>query len=386
MSQNDLRFGTFQINESKEVLTVVNIVHCGDLHLDSPLLSRLVTKQTLRNTFESICEYSKNSGANIVLLCGDIFDNEYVSGATASFLLSALEKYNMLEFFICSGNHDYFSSKSVYNEKFPQNVHLFINAEIEKVDLPKYNTAVYGFGCTSAHSTIRFLKDFKVEETEKTNIMMFHGNLIDGNSEDQFFPLTTDDISKTGLDYLALGHIHKHNGIKRAGETYYSYCGTPQGRGFDETGLKGIVAGTVGKGRQSLSFVPVCKTAFEVIKCDITDIDNILSLKDKIISDTGKFDKDALRVILTGEVPPDFIIDVKPLEESLKETFFYIEIKDNTSVKVDLEALSNKRTLKGLFVKELFDLKDENNTAEIQKAIKFGFLALSGEGEFDLEN
>ena len=47
-------------------------------------------------------------------------------------------------------------------------------------------------------------------------------------------------IAASGLDFLALGHIHRPSPqILQSGPTYYAYAGSPVGTGFGELGPRG---------------------------------------------------------------------------------------------------------------------------------------------------
>ncbi len=48
-----------------------------------------------------------------------------------------------------------------------------------------------------------------------------------------------------GYDYVALGHVHAFSGFLKERQTTYAYAGCPFGRGFDETGTKGVIIGTL---------------------------------------------------------------------------------------------------------------------------------------------
>jgi len=65
---------------------------------------------------------------------------------------------------------------------------------------------------------------------------MVHGALaIPGKTDGDEVVFTEDEISKTGLDYLALGHWH--SAIEgRAGNVTYAYCGAPEPVALDQDG------------------------------------------------------------------------------------------------------------------------------------------------------
>lgn len=370
---------------------MVNIVHCADFHLDcafSGMQDSELKKQDLRDTFEAVCQYAVTSNANIALICGDFFDNESVTNKTQQFLFSAMARASSVRFFIIPGNHDYYSASSIYAlSPFPQNVHIFKSGGIERIEIPELNADIYGVACTSPNSESRLLKGFKVKDNDKINIMLFHGNLVPQSASDNYYPFSAEEIKETGLDYLALGHIHAFSGINKAGNTYYAYPGCPEGRGFDETGAKGIISGTVGKSRHNLSFMPVCKRRYEIINVDITGINDDIALKEKLSEALSGLKDSAVRVILTGNISADFFIDTRLLKNNFND-MYYLEIENSTSILQDMQILRGERTLKGLFVNNILtDLEKDAEDAEImQKALIYGLSALSGEGVKSLDN
>ena len=84
-----------------------------------------------------------------------------------------------------------------------------------------------------------------------------------------------------------------------------------------------------------------------------------------------------IKVVLEGEYKKDFDIDLYSLNSRLKERFFFAKVYDKTKFKVDIEDFKYDKTIKGEFVKTVFnsDLDDE----EKNKVILLGLKALKGE-------
>ena len=64
----------------------MKLIHTGDLHLGSPMLSFPKEKAKIRRveiaeTFRRLCSYAKESGVDAVLIAGDLFDGNHVSRA-----------------------------------------------------------------------------------------------------------------------------------------------------------------------------------------------------------------------------------------------------------------------------------------------------------------
>ena len=146
--------------------------------------------------------------------------------------------------FIAPGNHDPYSARSPYTLSiWPENVHIFTSNTVERVELPELGCAVYGAAFTSSVQDESLLADFRAPDDGLVHLMVLHGEL--SAAESRYAPITKAQIAGSGMDYLALGHTHQFGGVLREGKTAYAYAGCPEGRGFDELGEKGVLAGTV---------------------------------------------------------------------------------------------------------------------------------------------
>ena len=75
------------------------------------------------------------------------------------------------------------------------------------------------------------LEGFHATGGEAWQLGLFHGDPTQAASP--YNPVTAAQIRGSGLNYLALGHIHK-GGSFRAGDTLCAWPGCPMGHGFDE--------------------------------------------------------------------------------------------------------------------------------------------------------
>lgn len=368
---------------------MIRILHLADLHLDTPFSGlpekvSAVLREDLKSAFSSAVELAKNDGVKIALLAGDLFDNEYTKPSTAKFLIDIMAYAPKITFFIAPGNHDCAMTTSIYElNTFPENVHIFKKDKIECVELPELNACVYGIGAVSPHSEERVLQSFRVADSSKINIMVMHGMTSDSKGNTPYYPVTATDIENSGLDYLALGHIHGFSGIKKAGETYYAYPGCTFGRGFDELNEKGVIEGYVGKGQVHLDFLPVSKRSFIIAEADlngVADYQGALAIIKEALA--GISSGNVVRLILKGAVRSDFIINLTVLKESL-DGMFYLELEDKTTVMQDVQELRQERTLKGLFTGRILDKMeseaDPEQRALLDKALRYGLAALNNE-------
>ena len=326
----------------------VKILHCADLHLDSPFDSlpedkAVQRRKEQRETLLSIARMAADVKADVVLLSGDLFDSTVAYYETGETLLEALRQISV-PVFIAPGNHDYYCRESPYAYlSFPENVHIFTSQEVQSVELRDLGCRIYGAAFTGTGSP-SLLSGFRAEEDELINIMVLHGD-ISGNT---YNPISQEQISSSGLDYLALGHIHAFGGICSAGPTFYAYPGCALSRGFDETGDKGIIAGTVSKGSVSLQFLPVPGRRYRIVTGDITGWEaSPAEFAAGLIS--GDMSEDIIRIVLTGE--SDLNIDCSAVAAELADRAFYITLKSQVRPVRDIWEGISEDTLRGSFLR-----------------------------------
>lgn len=85
--------------------------------------------------------------------------------------------------------------------------------------------------CTSFYSTLSLQK-------EDRNIVLLHGQVSDTMGMDRIY---LRRLRNKQIDYLALGHVHKHQEGKLDDRGKYAYSGCLEGRGFDEIGEHGFI-------------------------------------------------------------------------------------------------------------------------------------------------
>ncbi len=361
---------------------MAKILHCADLHLDSPFQALSPEKAHVRRreqkeTVRSIVELANDERVDLMLMSGDLFDGRDAFYDTVFFLANELKKARC-KVFIAPGNHDYYGADSPYRSVlWPENVHIFKSPRIEKVLLP--GLSVYGAGFDSAAVNRPILQEFCVSPGEDA-VMVLHGDTLTAGS--QYNPVTQAAVAKSGLLYLALGHVHAFSGLLTAGATVYAYPGCAEGRGFDEQGEKGVILGEVARNRVDLKFVPVAKRRYREITVPVGDIKTLFSLSLLMKENLPKSaSPDILRFILKGET--DLAIDTAWLEKELSDRAFSVSVRDNTLPKQDLWESLHEDSLKGIFLKRmkerLENAQSDEDRERIVQAARFGFSALKGE-------
>lgn len=355
---------------------MVRILHAADFHLDSPFASLSWEKaaerrKEQRRLLEQIADLAKN--VDIVLLSGDLFDSGRAYGETVEALGSFFTAVKA-KIFIAPGNHDYYAPKNPYSHiKLPENVHIFTSPEIKAVELSEPQCTIWGAAFTDQRSE-PLLRGFSVTDKSKLNIMTLHGDTSFPDSPYGY--ISQADIEGSGLDYLALGHVHTCSGLNKAGATYWAYPGCPLGRGFDETGVKGVIIAELDKDACNYSFVPLEGRRYESLTIDVTGAGDMAALITASLG--GGTENNIYKLVLTGQSSEK--PDIKALMALLENRFYSLELVDETRPGRDLWDSAGEETLKGNFLKILkakYEAsEDEAEREEIILAARYGLAAL----------
>lgn len=369
---------------------MLKIFHTADVHLDAPFsLSDSVEAEKrrtgLRSTFCSMIHAAKRIEADVFLISGDLFEESFATKDTVNAVIREMESFPSCRFFIIPGNHDPYSESSVYAlVKWPENVHIFKDEKPTYVDIPEKNARIYGHAYHGKELDENLFSGFHVEDETKINVLLAHGFL--NLPQNACNVLMKSDIEKSGLDYIALGHVHNHSGFEKAGKTVYSYSGCAVGRSFDECGYKYAIIGGITKenGEADVRLAPYKCSAdkrFEIAKADISGSRSTDEALIKICDICREYGEDtSLRVVLTGEVSPEVQIACDNVRRVLKAPQ-YIELLDETLPIFDTEKLKNDMTIIGAFYRALEPKLLSSDADERKKAtlaLRYGLAALCG--------
>jgi len=369
---------------------MLKIMHCADMHLDTPFslediqISEL-RRSELRSAFVNMMIYARSNGVQLMLIPGDLFDSSAPTKESLEMVQREFENSRDMKIVIAPGNHDPYSSGSVYERvKFPENVHIFRDNSITRFDFSDLGVSVFGYAFTSQKLSFNPFSQHITADPERINIICGHGDMTRAASDN--CPVTLADIRASGADYVALGHIHKGTGVLKEGSVYYAYPGCLEGRDFGETGYKGALIALMDKSGENFAmesrFVRFSRRRYEVEHIDViglSDNKEFLSRVDEIIKTKDYSEDTLLRLIAEGESAPAIKINRSALHAQ-SEKLCYIEVKDLTVPRIDYSELSSDPTIRGAFYEALLPVfrdgtQEERERAE--KALRYGLAALA---------
>lgn len=365
----------------------IRILHCGDLHLDSPFdeLSPKKSEERRRELRECFCDmmqYVKDESIDLVLISGDLYDSRYVTADTVDLLMREFRSAQETHFVIAPGNRDPRSPKSIYAAgRFGNNVHVFEDEVLTRIDFDHLGTAVYGWAFTGAEHRFSPLAKKKASPGF-LNLLCGHCAL--DRTESVHCPVTSRDLELFGADYAGFSHFHVGGGFRTVGRTVCAYSGCLENRSYEEPGIGGvnlIIATAAEQGWQIFARrLTLGRYRYGWEKLDVTGVGDPGEMEERIRAlarRVGVDEKMLLRVDLVGEVPPGTRL---PLAEDSSEFGAYaLQIRDRTLPTYGDERLLKDMTARGQLYRTLLPRLTEGSPEEratAAAALRVGLAAL----------
>src|SRR5262245_23148857 len=251
-------------------MPILRFLQLSDLHLDSSLTAgRLglpaekvrIRQREIRAILPSACSLAAQRGVDVVLIPGDLFDDEAVTMDTVNFVSDAVAGLSPIQVVIAPGNHDFYSLGSPYNndllaarrqKPWPANVRILSRGAWEVFRLDhRQDVSITGM----AHAASTPIGDRLLaspvprDDAAAFNLLVFHGSrevteLPRGKL--RTLPFSDAELASQRFDYAAIGHYHEAATITDdRGRVVGAYSGCPAGRGLDETGEKSLSLGEI---------------------------------------------------------------------------------------------------------------------------------------------
>ena len=220
----------------------VRLVHASDLHLERPLYGLAEIPDHLRELLieapyhaaEQVFETALAEDVDAVLLAGDVLDVDRAGPPAIVLLLDQFARLGErnIPIYWAGGSVDAPDSwpRSVM---LPKNVHVFPIGHVESFDLARAGETIARVQGTSCREDgVIDAKGFHRDVHGLFTIGVAHG--------------TSDSAGHEGdrVHYMALGGRHQQQTVDTEPGIAH-YCGTPQGRGPNETGPHGCTVITV---------------------------------------------------------------------------------------------------------------------------------------------
>ena len=352
----------------------MKFIHVADIHLGVTLSHASFKNaqqhtrrvQELRDAFFRLMDYAEEENVDMLFIAGDMFESNHLKFFEMQAIFKKLGELSS-EVFLIIGNHDTFLHEQAYQSLIRESgVRMFTRESpvhtFENID-------VYGINTRDFSPELLESLNEKLSSS-KDNVLLLHGDVK--NPRDDHYLANVKTLENTGFDYIALGHIHKHEYLK----DHIVYPGNPEPLDFSETGERGFIEGTLEDGNLSTVFKPFNSRTFVVHEIPVDEHDVQDSLLSKIRKSIRSHisEKDFNRIVFTGEKHTELELDFTWFKETLEEDVYYAEFKDKTEDSVSLEALKDihKDDALGKLIENFEQEKktDEEDSLALEQAIR----------------
>lgn len=211
----------------------IKIIHTSDVHLESDTFGKSeeskVYRQRIQVAFQKVIDRVIEENADLFLIAGDLFDSNRVPESGVAFAHRELARVPCPVVLI-PGNHDCYDERSIYKKvdftAAGPHVYPLTQEEGATIEFPHLHTTVWGKGMVEHDHAYRPLAGVPLRAHDYWHIGMAHGYFVDDDAWERSSLITPEEIAQSGLDYLALGHVHVFTDLSQ-GMTKACYPGTP---------------------------------------------------------------------------------------------------------------------------------------------------------------
>jgi DNA repair exonuclease SbcCD nuclease subunit len=276
-------------------------VHAADLHLDTPfqglgrvddaLAGRL--RDASLDAFDRLVALTRERGAAFLVLSGDVYDGAERGLRAQLRFREGLARLSAdgIPTFVIHGNHDPLDGWSAIRAGgWPEHVTVFGSGEVGAVPVERDGVriaTVYGISYPTREVRENLALRFRREDAPGLHVALLHGTVDDAGGGDHgtYSPCTLEDLRAAGMDYWALGHIHRR-AVLHEGGPWVVYPGNLQGRSLkpSEQGAKGATVVEVEDGRiVRAGFVACDRVRFRAVEVPVDALADAAALADAMV-------------------------------------------------------------------------------------------------------
>ncbi len=388
----------------------ITFLHTADLHLDRPFTSlgdeqkANIRRAELENCLKAMLQKVYEKDINILIISGDLFEDSYIRETTVLMLKNLFSELYRTEIIISPGNHDPIGDNSILKTtNWSSNVHI-LEDSTKPLYLERLNTCIYSMGVKQDVKEDYYTLGALKVRPDAFNVLVFHGTVDIPFEGGNYNCISSEELYKLNMDYIALGHMHCYQQFTD-GKTVAINPGSPEPLGFDEEGEHGCVTGSMyigtdGQKTVETVYIPTATRHYHNIDIDISNCVEDAEVLERINSNMGEYrftaegwdpaaaqgslkSSDLYSLTLTGFISKGYMPDISKLYSIIESKCFFLKIANKTSENFDFDKYLEEPGIKGEFVRRIFDLMekeaDNDRRETLFLALQYGLQALEKE-------
>ena len=362
----------------------LKLLHTADVQLDAPFgflgILGARHRQQLKDTFTKIINLAKNNSYQMMLIAGDLFNDNQPARETVQFVARQLASLP-IPVCILPGNHDYYDAQSIYRRTiFPSNVHI-LTKQPTFLDFPDLDLTIAGNPLTSRFDSTSPLRGLKRTNKRRWFVALAHGNLQISNIISIERPIQTQEIAACGADYVALGDWHAFNDYSQ-GDVKAFYAGAPEPTALSQSGAGYVVSITLSEKGVAVKPVPVGTVKAKSDTFDITGLS-----ENKLIKRLqGEANPNLMRrLTLTGLKQVDQFFDLNNVLDAVQNDYYFLQLLDESITalnEIDPDTYPETHVI-GQYLRlaqsEINQAETDQERHIIAQALQLGVALLNGE-------
>ncbi|OWZ83534.1 metallophosphoesterase family protein [Natranaerobius trueperi] len=338
---------------------MLKVFHTGDNHLGMTFSGRNYSKD-LRNqlrqarfdNLQKLVTIANEEKCHLFIIAGDLFHRPNVSNKRVIETVRILSEFNGCVV-VLPGNHDYFHSESnlwnTFMEHTPE--HVLVLKDLEPYSLEEFglNIVLYPAPCNDKWSCEN--KIGWIEEHTRSNDLwhlgIAHGSVkgISPDFDERYFPMSEEEIRKTKLDHIFLGHTHlpyPEKSIVDLSSVGFSYAGTSEPDGFDCNHPGYARLTTFNEDRITSQCIETGEFRFKELDLEIDKVEEIEEINLNNITDSPS-EKLLLKINITGAISREEYRELTASIENLRTKALHLDVNlDNLQFEVTKESIADE--------------------------------------------
>jgi DNA repair exonuclease SbcCD nuclease subunit len=348
-------------------------VHAADLHLDTPFegIGRTapqvadVLRDASLEAWDALVRLAIEQDASFLLIAGDIYDGAARGVRAQLRFCRGLERLSEhgIGVFIVHGNHDPLDGWSAIRQ-WPDGTTVFGSECVQAIPFERDGTrlaTIHGISYARREVFDNLARQFVRGPDPGLHIGLLHCNVGGHPEHAPYSPCSFEDLIRAGMDYWALGHVHRYQANQEDRQTIV-YPGCLQGRSAHacDEGPKGAVVVEAEDDRvRSMEFVPVDRIRYVSTDVDISDVEDIRALQELLLrraTEVRAAQRPAgvlIKAVLSGRtdvhrdlgrpgVLPELLKTMREETAGFDPLFWWIAINDRSRLTADLDTISRR--------------------------------------------